>query len=69
MERVALPLQPAGRPVAHEHIKILPSAIAGTVHAFVKMFVARVKMVRLGGESFGEVGGQIGFKETFGRVL
>ena len=28
--------------------------------------MARVKMVRLGRETFGEVGGQIGLEETFG---
>ena len=65
VERVTLALQPGGRPVAHEHVEIFPAGIARPVHAFVKMFVARIKIMSLGGEPFDEGGGYIGVEKTF----
>ena len=55
MERIAFALEPARRPVAHEHQQVFPPTSAWTIQAFVKMFVARVKMMRLGRQAFGEI--------------
>ena len=39
--------------------------LPGRFKTFVEMFVARIKIMRLGREPFGETGGQVGFEETF----
>lgn len=64
-KRVMLALEPAGRPVAHEHQQVFPSTPAGTVQAFVKMFVAWIQIMRLGRETFGKIIRQTRFEKPF----
>ena len=61
VQGIAFPLEPAGGPVAHVHVQVLPAAIAGPVHGRMKMAVAGIKPVGLGGKAFG----QGGIQKTF----
>ena len=65
MERIALTLEPAGCPVAHIDVEVVEAKVAGAVQHFFEMPVARVKMMRLGREAFGEIFRQLGFEKPF----
>ena len=63
-ERGTLLLQPACNPMAHVHIKVVAPLVAGTVQHLVKLFMARVEVMRLGCETSGVTFRQLDAEES-----
>lgn len=60
-----LALEPAAGPIAHIHVKTVATGIAATIQHLFEMPVARIQIMRLGSETFGEISRKFSFEKTF----